>query len=315
MPWGAQRLMDWIPILFLEPHSLQIFHSCYINHYMKSTIKQLVKVIVSGSVKYLTRGRLGAYILELILNSAMGATQNVSHNGLTLSFYTPNQLNRYRVDSFSSKEPETLNWIDTMTKGSVFWDVGANIGLYSCYAAKRRGLRVFAFEPSVFNLEYLARNIFLNQLVDQVVIVPLPLSDTIKISTLNMTTTEWGGALSTFGENYGDDGKNLEKVFNFSSVSLSMDEAVALFKIPLPTHIKIDVDGIEHLILSGGQSILQHVEEVAIEVNESFSHQVSSVQKYLSAAGLTFREKKHSAMFDNSERWGRTYNQVWHRVN
>ena len=119
----------------------------------------------------------------------------------------------------------------------------------------------------------------------------------------------------TFGENYGDDGKNLKKVFEFSSVSLSMDEAVALFKIPLPTHIKIDVDGIEHLILSGGQSILQHVEEVAIEVNECFSHQVANVQNHLSSAGLTFREKKHSAIFENSELWGLTYNQFWHRVN
>ncbi len=75
-----------------------------------------------------------------------------------------------------------------------------------------------------------------------------------------------------------------------------MDEAVTLLKIPLPTYIKIDVDAIEHLILSGGQALLQYVEEVAIEVNESFSHQVLNVQKYLSAAGLSFKEKKHSAM-------------------
>ena len=51
---------------------------------------------------------------------------------------------------------------------------------------------MFAFEPSVFNLELLARNIYLNKLVEQIVIVPLPLASSLKISTLNMTTTDWG---------------------------------------------------------------------------------------------------------------------------
>ena len=58
----------------------------------------------------------------------------------------------------------------------------------------------FAFEPSVFNLELLARNIFGNDLVRQITIVPLPLSDTLAVNTLNMTSTEWGGALSSFGQ-------------------------------------------------------------------------------------------------------------------
>jgi len=73
---------------------------------------------------------------------------------------------------FATKEPETLEWIDRIPEKSVLWDIGANVGLYSCYAAKARGCRVFAFEPSVFNLEILARNIFLNQLTDQITIVP-----------------------------------------------------------------------------------------------------------------------------------------------
>jgi len=97
------------------------------------------------------------------------------------------------MDTFSTKEPETLEWIDKIPQGSVIWDVGANIGLYTCYAAKARGCRVFAFEPSVFNLELLARNIFLNELTDRVTIIPTPLSNTLAFNALNMQTTEWGG--------------------------------------------------------------------------------------------------------------------------
>src|ERR1700689_2479866 len=107
-----------------------------------------------------------------------------------MRFSVPNALNKYRVDPFSSKEPETLQWIDRIPRASVMWDVGANIGLYSCYAAKARGCRVFAFEPSVFNLEALARNIFLNRLTELITIVPLPLSDELAVSKFRMTSTD-----------------------------------------------------------------------------------------------------------------------------
>ena len=78
--------------------------------------------------------------------------------------------------------------------GDVFVDVGANVGLYSIYAAKKKNLQVIAFEPSVFNLELLARNLFLNDLQDHVTIAPFALSDGLGTSVMHMTTTEWGGS-------------------------------------------------------------------------------------------------------------------------
>ena len=89
----------------------------------------------------------------------MNHTQKVEHQGVELTFAEPNDINNYRIGTFSTKEPETLEWIDEIPQGSVLWDIGANIGLYTCYAAKARGCRVFAFEPSVFNLELLARSL------------------------------------------------------------------------------------------------------------------------------------------------------------
>src|SRR3990167_8176822 len=110
----------------------------------------------------------------------------------------PNALCHYRAKTFSTKEPETLQWIDNIPEKSVFWDIGANIGLYSLYAAKRRHCRVWAFEPSVFNLELLARNIFLNKLTYQICIVPIALNEELSENLIRMTTTDWSGALSTF---------------------------------------------------------------------------------------------------------------------
>ena len=58
-------------------------------------------------------------------------------------------------------------------------------------------------------------------------------------------------AKSTFGEDYGHDGQLLEKIFGFQTVGLSMIHAVKLLKIIEPDYIKMNVDGIEHLIFKG----------------------------------------------------------------
>ena len=72
------------------------------------------------------------------------------------------------------------------------------------------------------------------------------------------------------------------------------------------------VDGIEHLILQGGPETLSHVKSVLIEINDDFKDQAISAEKFLKDAGLSFKEKKHATMFDNSE-YKSIYNQLWVR--
>ncbi|MDO8652920.1 MAG: FkbM family methyltransferase [Undibacterium sp.] len=279
---------------------------------MKNLIKLSLKKIIVWGVNHLDGGIVGRYIYAQILASAMNRTQVVTYADVRLTFAIPNALNRYRSDTFSIKEPETLEWIDGIPSDAVLWDIGANVGLYSCYAAKRGVAQVFAFEPSVFNLELLARNIFLNNFTDQITIIPLPLSDTLAVSTLNMTSTEWGGALSTFGQEYGHDGENMRKVFKFPTIGISMVDAVALLKITQPDYIKMDVDGIEHLILKGGGRVLQNAKGVLIEINDKFKAQADDASRYLNAAGFVLKEKRHAEYFDSQGGSGsHTYNQIW----
>jgi FkbM family methyltransferase len=281
---------------------------------LKAAIKNAVKQIIDLSVASLGKLSIGRYLFGRIIVRAVNQVGEVEHQGARFTFCIPNALNAYRVDTFSSKEPETLQWIDRIPRASVMWDVGANVGLYACYAAKARGCRVFAFEPSVFNLETLARNIFLNRLTELVTIVPLPLSDKLAVSNLSMTSTDWGAALSTFGQSYGHDGEPIQKIFEFSTIGLSMVDAVALLKIPQPEYIKIDVDGIEHLILGGGAPVLGRVKSVLVEINDRFALQADLAAKFLREAGLVFREKKHAQQFESDPGAARyTFNQIWSR--
>ena len=41
--------------------------------------------------------------------------------------------------------------IGTFDSQDVFWDIGANTGIYSIYAAKVKGISTLAFEPAAFN--------------------------------------------------------------------------------------------------------------------------------------------------------------------
>ena len=245
---------------------------------------------------------------------SMELIYKITYKDLGFKFASPNHLCDWRYSTFSTKEPETLEWIDAMPEGAIVWDIGANIGLYSIYAAKRRNCLVWAFEPSVFNLELRARNVYLNGLIENVSIVPVALSDAVGFSKLQMTTTEWGGALSSFGQNYGWDGSELQSIFAFSTIGISMDVARDHLHVPQPNFIKIDVDGIEHLILSGGASVLKGVQGVLIEVNDDFKAQAEGCRKLLEDCGLKLEDKRHSEMVASSKNgFQNTFNQIWIR--
>ena len=78
-----------------------------------------------------------------------------------------------------------------------------------------------------------------------------------------------------------------------------------------PNLIKIDVDGIEGLILKGSINTLSSSEctSVLVEVNDGFNP--DNVSNILLKCGFHLKEKRHAEMFNESELFGRCYNQIW----
>ncbi|MGZ5091242.1 MAG: FkbM family methyltransferase [Burkholderiales bacterium] len=109
-------------------------------------------------------------------------------------FSTPSAFTLWRVQSIYEKEPWTLEWIAGFKPDEVLLDCGANVGMYTIWAAATRGVRVYAFEPESQNYALLNRNIGLNNLAGRVRAFCMGLSDQPGLSVLHMADMRIGGS-------------------------------------------------------------------------------------------------------------------------
>ena len=110
----------------------------------------------------------------------------IEHAGTRMAFVTPSMMTKYRVDSIYTKEPCTLDWIAGFAPGEIMVDVGANVGMYSIWAAATRGVNVFSFEPEAQNYALLNRNIQINKLQDKITAFCAGLMDRRSLTALHM---------------------------------------------------------------------------------------------------------------------------------
>ena len=168
------------------------------------------------------------------------------------------------------KEPDTLAWINNfVNEGDVFFDVGANVGVFSLYVAKNRLGRVYAFEPEATNYEILNRNIKINTLDDSISAYCVALNSQDVISVLRLSSLEAGRSQHSFMRKTDVFHHPIAHLFSQGAIGIRGDSLVEVYGLPCPNHIKIDVDGNEDLILDGMTKVLNstNVRSVAVEVN------------------------------------------------
>jgi FkbM family methyltransferase len=203
----------------------------------------------------------------------------LEHAGTRMVFATPSVMTRWRVESIHEKEPCTLDWIAGFQSDEVLVDVGANVGMYTIWAAATRKTRVFAFEPEAQNYALLNRNIMVNGLQDRVKAYCMGLSDRQGLTDLHMADLRVGGSNHAVGEALDFKHEPLPAAFRQGCVVAKLDELVATQEIPLPTHIKIDVDGIEPKVIAGASAILRNmgVRSLLIETNTNLADHRSMI--------------------------------------
>ena len=88
---------------------------------MIRTIKAIIKKIISFTACIVFKTKVGKVVSESFIKLSMNDTKEINYKGFKFKFITPNSINRFRIDTFATKEPETLEWIDSFKKNTVFW--------------------------------------------------------------------------------------------------------------------------------------------------------------------------------------------------
>jgi FkbM family methyltransferase len=222
-----------------------------------------------------------------------------------ISFAAPDWLSKYRANSLYEKSPETIAFLNTLTKESILWDIGANIGIYSIYAGKVTGARVYAFEPSMMNLELLFRNIQVNNLGDRITIIPLALSDKDSVLDLFMSreNLHWAGAHNSIGQNINQGGKEMDRPKTSSQISATGSNLISNFALPTPTHIKIDVDGLESLVIQGLEDYLENIKFILVEIDAKNLNENLNISTLLTSKNYSRISEVSGHKFDENQLW------------
>jgi len=177
-------------------------------------------------------------------------------------------------------------------------DIGANIGLYSIFAAKiHKNIKVISFEPSTNNLRILSRNIFINNLVNKIKIFQLPLGDKPNnFSNFSESLFLEGASHNSFDHDLDFEGKNIKITNNYKILGTTIKNIIEQKILELPDYIKIDVDGIEHLILKGAGNVLsnENIKSIQIEINEKYQEQYKSILNFMRENGFILKNKKRN---------------------
>ena len=200
------------------------------------------------------------------ITSKVNSMARVSKGGVEALFETGSPILKGRAATLFTKEPVTIKWLESMVPGEVLYDVGANVGMYSVWAAKL-GMQVYAFEPQAENYAQLQRNINNNKLDVQAYCVAV--TDKARLDKLHVSTREVGHSCHSYGAAVSFD-LTPRKGVSQGSLGLTLDDILGM-GIPAPNHIKIDVDGFEHLVISGGADVLKSpsLKTLLIEVNQN----------------------------------------------
>jgi FkbM family methyltransferase len=163
-----------------------------------------------------------------------------------------------RVDRMFNKEPETIAWIKSMNQTAVFYDVGANIGLYTIYAAVKRQCTTYSFEPHSANFKNIIENIEENKLLKSYA-YPVAINKKFGLSSMSVKNLYAGVAdnvVDSLGEIY------------HGVVSISLDDVVEKNILPQPDYIKVDVDGFERHVFEGSQQVFKKAKSILIEIDQ-----------------------------------------------
>lgn len=193
------------------------------------------------------------------------------------------QLVAWRMNTLLTKEPETIEWITRMRKNAVFYDVGANIGVYSVFAAQDNPKRtVVAIEPQIDNFLVLMSTLYKENIKN---ILPIYAGASV--------LSEVAGFAPSDDPRPGSSGGKIILDKNKGTIcwSVCLDNLIYNMGLPVPNHIKIDVDNGTMDILSGMVGIVRRPEFASMLIEAEDKEQSYQIMSWAYSRGLGLDEE------------------------
>ncbi|WP_306058705.1 FkbM family methyltransferase [Natronococcus wangiae] len=213
---------------------------------LKSNLRQGVRYVpepIKAPLRQLGLRSAAANAYRTVLTPFVPSEERITIHGLTLRFRIANVdeyllFQRYPETDPSFPVPGDI--LDHLTPDDVFWDVGANIGIYTCLAAaKIQPGHVVSVEPNPNNVDRIEENLELNGLDADVHERALMAESDERMLKI---TEEAGAGEFGYLSDHASDGIRVETAMG--------DELVAE-GTPAPDVLKIDVEGAELEVLKG----------------------------------------------------------------
>ncbi len=156
------------------------------------------------------------------------------------------------LDGIYEKD-ETLLFKELVKNADVVLDIGSNFGYYSLLASEQINSsgKIYAFEPDPSNYELLCKNLHINN-IKSIIPVKKAISNVNGKSRLFIEKANLGGH-SLAEQNISDQKKTIEVS------TITLDEFFYNhIEHPQVDFIKMDVQGAEGLVLSGGKKLLKN---------------------------------------------------------
>lgn len=180
---------------------------------------------------------------------------SVEYRNYVTRFYFDNSEEKQRIKSLSSEREIIKQVDDCIDNDSVFYDVGANIGIYTVLLANiNHQAHVVAFEPFKKNYARIKENLRLNGITN---VTTLQSAVYNEETTIGMANT---GDFKGEGEHHISDDSDYK-------IKTVTHNYIGNNAIPEPDVIKIDVEGAEMRVIKGLKPFLDDCKHLFIEIH------------------------------------------------
>lgn len=236
------------------------------NEVYTGTIK---RIIVRLSIDLLIK-KIWTGIFLAVQNETYTATVRKVEAGFCINSYPEYR----RIDDLIGERLPIQRLLEDVNDGDIFYDIGANIGIYTCFiAASEFEVNTFAFEPHSDNIQRLSKNLKIN-------------SDRWQCYQVLLGNEDEMAPFHIASERPGESRHSISSADSqIFTMQRQIDTMVREENLPSPSILKIDVEGAELQVLEGSTETLEKVRVVYCEVHTDDQESLE-VKQFLRDSGF-----------------------------